>query len=130
MKTLAGSIFVIIVTLQAQQPPRPPVIAEFFDNRSVDIIRIAPGFCTLEIDNERLRVIRIKVPEATRVPIHGHRAGVIVAITGLHVKLTSPEGTAIDIRLPAGDLRWIDAGIHAEENLGGAAEYLFIESKG
>ena len=104
---------------------------DIFDNRSVDAARIAPDRCVIEIDNERMRVLRMKVPALNRVPIHGHRSGVIIALTELRLRLTAPDGAVIDVRLPAGDMRWIDAGIHAEENLGAAAaEYLFIESKG
>jgi hypothetical protein len=104
---------------------------DIFDNRSVDAARIAPDRCVVEIDNERMRVLRIKLPSAGRVPIHGHRSGVIIALTELNLRLKSPENTVIEVRLPAGDIRWIDSGIHADENLGAAAaEYLFIESKG
>ena len=104
---------------------------DIFDNRSVDAARIAPDRCVVEIDNDRMRVLRIKLPSTSRVPIHGHRSGVIIALTDLNLRLKAPDGTVIEIRLPVGDMRWIDAGIHADENLGAAAaEYLFIESKG
>jgi len=104
---------------------------DIFDNRSVDVARIAPDRCVVEIDNDRMRVLRIKLPTTSRVPIHGHRSGVIIALTELNLRLTAPDGTVIEIRLPMGDMRWIDAGIHADEILGAAAaEYLFIESKG
>jgi hypothetical protein len=127
---LAG--FVLAATGSGQQRARsiefPPDIS---DSRSVDAARIAPDRCVVEIDNERLRVLRIKLPSAGRVPIHGHRSGIIVALTELNLRLKAPDNTIIEVRLPAGDIRWIDAGIHADENLGAAsAEYLFIESKG
>jgi len=110
---------------RSQFPP------DIFDNRSVDAARIAPDRCVIELDNERLRVLRIKLPSAGRLPIHGHRPGVIIAITELNLRLKGPDNSVIEVRLPPGDIRWIDAGIHADENLGAAtAEYLFVESKG
>ena len=113
------------------QTVRPPDVPEIFDNRSPDAARIAPDRYRVELDNERLRVLRAKVPATGRVPIHGHRAGILLAITEVNLRLVAPDGTVIEIHLPPGDFRWLDAGIHAEENAALAAcEYLFIESKG
>src|SRR5688572_30179287 len=131
----AFSIFAVIASSQqtgrrwnTRQDNFPP---DIFDNRSLDVARIAPDRCVVEIDNERMRVIRVKLPVSSRVPIHNHRTGVVIALTDLHLRLTAPDRSVIDIQLPAGDMRWIDAGIHAWQSLGAAAvEYLFIESKG
>src|SRR5690242_19662794 len=86
----------------ARTPDFPP---DIFDNRSVDEARIAPDRCVVEIDNERLRVLRIKLPAGARVPIHGHRSGVIIALTELNLRLKSPNNAVIEIRLPVGDIR-------------------------
>ena len=131
----AFSIFALIAS--SQQTGRRPNTRrdafppDIFDNRSLDAARIAPDRCVVEINNERMRVLRVKLPVSTRVPIHGHRSGLVIALTDLHLRLTAPDRSVIDIQLPAGDMRWIDAGIHAWQRLGAAAvEYLFIESKG
>ena len=104
---------------------------DIFDNRSVDVVRVAGDRYVVEMDNDRLRVLRAKLPVANRVPIHRNRPGIFIALTALNLILTAPDGRVTEIRLPAGDMRWIDAGIHAVQNVGPAAcEYLFVESKG
>jgi quercetin dioxygenase-like cupin family protein len=129
---LAAVVFAATGSGQRGAPgPTSNFPPDIFENRSVDEARIAPDRCVVEIDNERLRVLRIKLPSAGRLPIHSHRSGVIVAVTELNLRLKAPDNSVIEVRLPVGDIRWIDAGIHADENLSPtAAEYLFIESKG
>ena len=109
---------------RAEHPP------DIFDNRGVDVVRLAGDRYVVEMDNQSLRVLRVKLPAANRVPIHRHRSGIFIALTPLHLLLTAPDGTVTEIRLPAGDMRWIDNGIHAAQNAGAACEYLFVESKG
>lgn len=127
---LAAMATVFGAAASAQTMPRSDHPPDYFDGRGVDAARIAPDRYVVEMDNDRLRVLRVKIPAATRVPIHGHRSGVIIALTPLSLRLTAPDGRVTDVRLPAGDMRWIEAGVHAEENTGATAcEYLFIESK-
>jgi hypothetical protein len=121
--------------LAGQEPQRRLTIGplsppDYMDNRAVDVARIAPERCTVEIDNYRMRVIRCRLAANSRIPIHGHRPGVMVAITPLHLHVSGPRGEDSQIQLPAGDIRWMDGGIHSEDNIGAAsAEYLYVEAK-
>src|SRR6185369_8907674 len=92
---------------QARRPKQemPP---DIFDNRSPDAAKIAPDRYRVELDNDRLRVLRAKVPAGGRVPIHGHRSGILMAVTEVHLRLVDPAGKVIEVRLPAGDFKWID----------------------
>jgi hypothetical protein len=125
------------VLMPAQPPPTPQqrmnrsfIPPDYLDNRAVDVARIAREHCTVEIDNYRMRVIRFRVPANSRVPIHGHGAGVIVAVTPVQLRVVGQRGEAILIHLPAGDIRWMDSAVHSEENIGSApAEYLYLEAK-
>jgi hypothetical protein len=110
---------------------RAQEVPEIFDNRSPDAARIAPDRYHVELDNERLRVLRARVPATGRVPIHGHRSGILLAVTEVNLRWVDPQGNVIEIHLAPGDFKWLEAGIHAEENAAAVAcEYLFIESKG
>jgi quercetin dioxygenase-like cupin family protein len=128
----AGALSAFVSGQEPQQrimrrPVSPP---DYMDDRTVDVARIAPDRATVEIDNFRMRVIRFRVPANSRVPIHGHRPGVIVAVTAVQLRVSGARGGETDVRLPAGDIRWMDAGVHSEENVGSApAEYLYIEAK-
>jgi hypothetical protein len=126
----ALSAFVSGQEPQRRMMMRPISPPDYMDDRTVDVARIAPERCTVEIDNTRMRVIRFRLPANSRVPIHGHGPGVIVAISALQLRVAGVRGGEIEVRLPAGDIRWMDAGIHTEENVGSApAEYLYIEAK-
>lgn len=109
---------------------RPEFPADYLDNRSVDVARIAPDKCTVELLNERMRVLRMRVPAKTRVPIHQHGPGLVVAVKELALRIASSDGTITDVLLHASETQWIPGGVHSEENLGAAAaEYLYIEAK-
>ncbi len=103
---------------------------DIFDNRGVDVVRLAGDRHVVELENLSMRVLRVKLPAAHRVPIHRSRPGVVIALTAVNLILIAPDGSSSEIRLPAGDMRWLEAGIRAVQNTGAACEYLFVESKG
>ena len=120
-----------------QQPPmsRPLVrgegAVEIFDNNSVDVARIAPGYYTVEMANQfnHVRVMRARIGANVRVPTHHHNGGLVVALTPVNLRFVTTDGNLRDLQLPAGATRWIDEAIHSETNLSAApCEFLYIET--
>ena len=108
-------------------PEFPP---DIWDNRSVDVVKIAPDRYAIDLENGQMRVLRARIPGYTRVAIHQHRPGLLVALTAVHLRFTRPDGAVEEIHIPAGTTRWLTGGVHSEENLQMApCEFLFIESR-
>ena len=110
--------------------PRQDFPPDIFDGRSVDVIKIAPGQFRIQIDNAQNRVLHARIAAESRVPMHDHHAGVLVALTDVSLRLIFPDGKTQELHVRAGDSQWMPASTHAEQNLASAVcEYVFVESK-
>src|SRR6266540_6470702 len=71
----------------------------------------------VELDNERVRVIRFHFEPHAKIPMHDAPDVVSVALTEGHLRLTLPDGTSRDYHYKAGDADWAPAQSHAGENM-------------
>ncbi len=111
--------------------PRPGVFPpEIILDRFIDVVKIAPKLYAVEVENDKVRVLRAKLPAEARVPTHDSRSGLLVAVTDVHVRFRTADSKIRDIHVAAGETRWIDAEPRAEENLDiRPCEFLFVETK-
>jgi quercetin dioxygenase-like cupin family protein len=70
-----------------------------------------------EIENNWVRVLRVKRRPHAKAPMHQHPASVLVFLTDYHQKVTSADGKVQEIARKAGDVSYIEAVKHSEENL-------------
>ncbi len=70
-----------------------------------------------EIENNFVRVFRVKRGPHEKTPMHPQAASVVVYLTDAHQRITAPGGEAREIARKAGDVSYSDAGKQAEENL-------------
>lgn len=128
---LAVAVFCALVS--AQQDPRrspgrnfPP---EIVLDRFIDVAKVAPQYFTVEMENSEVRVLRAKLTADARIPIHDNRSGVIVALTDVHLRFTTPDKKFRDVHVKAGETHWIDGDTFSEQNLSASpCEFLFIET--
>jgi len=105
-------------------------LAEIIIERFVDVVQVAPKLYTVDRENEKVRVLRAKLPGEANVSLHDHRSGVLVAITDVHLRFRTPDKKSFDLHVPAGEARWLDGDTHTEQNLNNRpCEFLFIEMK-
>jgi beta-alanine degradation protein BauB len=71
----------------------------------------------VEIENNWVRVLRVKRGPHGKTPMHQHPASVLVFLTDYHQKVTGPDGKVREITRKAGDVSYIEAVKHSEENL-------------
>jgi quercetin dioxygenase-like cupin family protein len=71
----------------------------------------------VEIGNSWVRVLRVKRGTHEKAPMHEHPATVLLFLTDYHQKVTGTDGKAQDITRKAGDVSYIDALKHSDENL-------------
>lgn len=83
------------------------------------------------LDNDQVRVLKIRYGVKEKSVMHEHPASVVVFLTGSKVKFTLPDGSKIDGGGKAGEAQFADAGKHMPQNVGNAAmEGVLVELKG
>jgi quercetin dioxygenase-like cupin family protein len=81
-----------------------------------DPVQVSPDY-KAEIENNWVRVLRVKRAPHARAPMHQHPASVIVYLTDYHQKVTGADGKVQELSRKAGDVSYIEALKHSEENL-------------
>lgn len=96
-----------------------------------DVLKVDPKHYKLELENDQVRIIRVKVGPHESVPMHSHALNrVSVFLTDQDVRSTNAEGKAETVHHSAGDAVWGTATVHKEENVTGkAAEVIIVEIK-
>ncbi len=95
------------------------VVATFFSTATVgeDAVKADPQHYTVEFENDRIRVIRIKYGPGEKSVMHTHGPHVAIFLTDNTVRMTLPDGTSAEVTGEAGATSWTDADEHLPENL-------------
>ena len=96
-----------------------------------NMVETNPAMCKVEVENEYVRVSRVKVPPHGMLKMHSHPGGnVVVYLTGGHLKSTSADGKVEESTIAPGTVRANPAGKHSNENVGDKpSEAVLIELK-
>jgi beta-alanine degradation protein BauB len=96
-----------------------------------DVLKAAPNAYKLVMENEKVRVLDIRLKPGEKAPMHNHPHNhVIYVLNSAKFRLTAADGKTSDIDLKAGDAVWMEAGSHAAENIGnGEGHNLVVEVK-
>ncbi len=86
-----------------------------------DPIKAEPNHYKLAFENEFVQVVNIHYGAHEKSGWHTHPAGVVVNLTGAHLKFTDEQGTVREVNALHGEARWFPALRHRVENLGGTA---------
>jgi hypothetical protein len=77
-----------------------------------------PANAMVELENDAVVVIRIRMAPYERTPMHDiTSARLVVWLTDAHLRDTHPDGRSAEIRRRAGDIDWVPVQRHAGENL-------------
>ncbi len=134
--TVAVTAFATLVTAQLVQVPQQSPANRFANrfppeivlDRFIDVVKVAPQFFSVEMENSEIRVLRAKLDGDARIPLHDGRSGLMVALKDVNLRLTAPGGKPRDIHLRTGETLWIDGDTFSEQNLNSTpTEFLFIE---
>jgi quercetin dioxygenase-like cupin family protein len=116
-KTIIGISFIAAAFLSSTIFAEDAVIAD-------------PAHYTVEFENDKVRIIRIKYGPGEKSVMHTHAQNVSIMLTDGTVRMTSPDGTSQDVPAEAGSATWSDAEEHLPENVGdGPLEVVLIEVK-
>jgi quercetin dioxygenase-like cupin family protein len=94
-----------------------------------DPVKLDPKHYGVELENEQVRVVRIKYRAREKSPMHQHPRGVGVFLTDAHFKFTYPDGKTEEIRKKAGEfMAFAEPWEHQPENLSGKDfEAVYVE---
>ena len=82
-----------------------------------DPIVVDPKHYSVELENEKIRVLRIQYGPREKSRMHGHPAIVGVMLTDAHIRFTYPDGRTEEIDAKAGEVMCFPATDHLPENL-------------
>lgn len=82
------------------------------------------------LENERARVLEVRIKPGESSGLHQHPPCVIYQFTNTRVRFTEPGGASREAELHAGDITWSEGGWHEVENLGATDDWgIIIELK-
>ena len=82
-----------------------------------DPVQVDAKHYTVEVENDKVRVLRIKYGPLEKSTMHGHPATVAVFLTDAQTRFTYPDGKVEDVTVKAGQVVYFDAFVHDPENL-------------
>ena len=83
-----------------------------------DPTKVEPKHYKLHFENDRVVVIDIHYGPREKSDFHDHPGGVVVNLTGGHLKFTDQNGKITEVYAKAGESRWFPPVRHKVENLG------------
>jgi hypothetical protein len=84
---------------------------------ATDAVKADPKHYKVEMENEKVRVLRIRYGPNEKSEMHTHPPSVAIFLTDQHSRHTLPDGNSEEMRSKAGEVRFMDAWEHNPENL-------------
>ena len=81
-----------------------------------DAVKVSPSDYQVELENQWVRVLRIKHAPHARIAMHEHPAAALVFLTDLHERVTSSDGKVTEVIHKAGETAFNPPVRHMEEN--------------
>jgi quercetin dioxygenase-like cupin family protein len=86
-----------------------------------DPTKVAPTHYKLDFENEHVQVLSVHYGPHEKSALHEHPGGVVVVITGGHLKFTDDKGKVTEVFAKPGEARWFNSFKHTVENVGDSA---------
>jgi len=86
-----------------------------------DPTKVVPKHYKLDFENDRVQVVAVHYGPHEKSAMHEHPGGVVVVITGGHLKFTDENGKVKDVFAKPGEARWFAPFKHTVENVGDTA---------
>ena len=86
-----------------------------------DPTKVEPSHYRKGFENEHVEVVYVHYGPHEKSGIHDHPGGVVVNLTGGHLRFTDQNGMTTDVTAKAGEARWFPPHKHRVENLADTA---------
>lgn len=97
-----------------------------------DPTKVESAHYKVAFENPTVQVVNVHYGPHEKSGMHDHPGGVVVVITGGHLRFTDQNGTVTDVFSKPGESRWFPAFRHKVENVGDTpynAVYIGIKGK-
>lgn len=91
-----------------------------------DALSIAPDSYSLVLENDRVRVLEVRVPPGGSSAMHSHPDTVVVTIKGSTYRFSEPGKDSVETEIPDGGAIFMEAMDHSVENIGTQEGHGFI----
>jgi uncharacterized RmlC-like cupin family protein len=96
-----------------------------------DPVKVDPKHYKVEVENEKVRVLRANYKGHEKSVMHSHPDSVAIFQNDVHCRFTFPDGKTEERRFRAGETLYSPAGSHLPENLSGhPIDVIIVELKG
>ncbi len=82
-----------------------------------DPVAVDPKHYRVELENEKVRVLRVNYAAREKSVMHSHPDSVAIFQNEIHCRFTFPDGKTEEHRFRAGETLFTPAGSHLPENL-------------
>jgi oxalate decarboxylase/phosphoglucose isomerase-like protein (cupin superfamily) len=83
-----------------------------------DAIKVAPDLHEVIFENDKLRVLKVRVKPGDVADMHWHPENINYILAGGKLRFTKPDGAVVEVELTEGQVTSSPAGSHAVENTG------------
>lgn len=97
-----------------------------------DPTKVEPRHYKLQFENDRVQVVSVHYGPHEKSEMHEHPGGVVVVVTGGHLRFTDQNGKVTEVYAKPGEARWFPPFRHKVENVGDEpynAVYVGIKGK-
>lgn len=95
----------------------------------MDPTEVSPELYRVIFENERVRVLEYRDHPGDHTRPHTHPDSVMVTLSSFRRRIAA-GGTSVEVKLDAGEVRWLGAQEHAGENIGDTDTVtVFVELK-
>jgi quercetin dioxygenase-like cupin family protein len=97
---------------------------------SQDPVKVAPKNVKVVFENNRVRVLEVRIKPGEKIPMHSHPPHLVYTLSDFKGKYSSPDGESTLILGKTGAWSWTEAITHDSENVGTTEIHAFaIELK-
>jgi quercetin dioxygenase-like cupin family protein len=83
-----------------------------------DVVKVSPQNHKVLLENDRVRVLSVRLKPGEKAVMHSHPASVIYYLSDAKVRVTYPDGKTQDRECRKGSAVWAQPVTHAVENIG------------
>lgn len=96
-----------------------------------DVLKVIASGYHLLMENEKVRVMEMRLNPGQKSPMHNHPHGhAVYVFKDAKLKLSFPDGNSAEFELKSGQVLWIEAGPHETKNIGATEGHnLVVEIK-
>lgn len=84
----------------------------------IDPLKTAAAHYRLLLENERVRVLEMRVPPGEKDNEHSHPCETVYFLQGSKVRVYLPDGGTAELEFPDGHVMWHEPWTHQVENIG------------